>query len=147
MIGYLSRNMVNFSPCFSGTRWCVTLLVLLAALSMGRQSHAQTVDSAFVAVPDSVLPLLDRNARLDLLDYANAGMEAKVTNLMDGTTWLTEKTDSTVTLQLTPVSQWQLCLVPCSDGGVCYVVRQTFFLPEPYCREVRYDGQWHVSAD
>lgn len=58
------------------------------------------------------LPLLDRSARLDMLDYYEARMEARGTNTMGGTSVMTEKTDSTLTIRLTDLSTWHMEILP-----------------------------------
>ena len=70
------------------------------------------IDSLFLLCPTGELPLLAGSARLDLLDYHAAGMEAKATNRLGGETRLLEKTDSLITLQLTHVSRWTMRLTP-----------------------------------
>lgn len=139
--------MSDFGFSTSALRRCVLLSAVFLSVLCSPTVSAQSIDSVFVAVPERLLPLLDRNARLDLLDYADAGMEAKVTNRLNGTTQLTGKSDTLVTLRLTPASQWSLRLVTDADGAVTYVVRQTYFLPEAYCREVRYDADWHALPE
>ena len=71
----------------------------LLLLSVAWASAQADINAVFVSMPDSLLPLLTRNDRLDLLDYHKAGMEARVTNLMGGTTTLLERNDTTICLQ------------------------------------------------
>ena len=77
------------------------LFSFLLLLSVAWASAQTDINAVFVSMPDSLLPLLTRNDRLDLLDYHKAGMEARVTNLMGGTTTLLERNDTTICLQLT----------------------------------------------
>ena len=105
-------------------------------------ASAQTdINAVFVSMPDSLLPLLTRNDRLDLLDYHKAGMEARVTNLMGGTTTLLERNDTTICLQLTAVSRWRITIVTDTFGAVRYRITKTFFLPEEWQREEWYDPE------
>ena len=71
-------------------RLLFSFLLLLSAAWASAQTN---INAVFVYVPDSLLPLLTRNDRLDLLDYHKAGMEARVTILMGGTTTLLERND------------------------------------------------------
>lgn len=70
------------------------------------------IDSLFLLCPLTELPLLDRGARMDMLDYYEARMEARGTNRMGGISVLTEKTDSILTLRLTDISTWQMEILP-----------------------------------
>ncbi len=84
-------------------------LIFVALLSLlGMRTWAENMDSLFVRVPQSVLPLLDRNARLDMTDLYNYKMQAKATNMMDGTSLLLKKSDDYLHLRLTEVSTWTL---------------------------------------
>lgn len=119
-------------------RLLFSFLLLLSAASAGAQTN---INAVFVSLPDSLLPLLTRNDRLDLLDYHEAGMEARVTNSLGGTTTLLERNDTTICLQLTVVSRWRLTAVTDSLGTVRYRITKTFFLPEEWQSEEWYDPE------
>ena len=70
------------------------------------------IDSLFLLCPMADLPLLDKSARLDMLDYYEAQMEARGTNILGGTSVLTEKTNSTLTIRMTDVSTWHMEILP-----------------------------------
>ena len=117
------------------------LFSFLLLLSAAWASAQTDINAVFVSMPDSLLPLLTRNDRLDLLDYHKAGMEARVTNLMGGTTTLLERNDTTICLQLTAVSRWRITIVTDTFGAVRYRITKTFFLPEEWQREEWYDPE------
>ena len=117
------------------------LFSFLLLLSAAWASAQTDINNVFVYMPDSLLPLLTRNDRLDLLDYHKAGMEARVTNLMGGTTTLLERNDTTICLQLTAVSRWRITTVTDTFGAVRYRITKTFFLPEEWQREEWYDPE------
>lgn len=91
-------------------RLLLSLLLLPCALPPA--ARAQTVDRFFAAAPTEVLPLLDRTARLDLLDLYNSRLPAKAENVLGGQTEMTRKTDSFIELKLTASSSWQLKVLP-----------------------------------
>lgn len=73
--------------------------------------HAlQTLSLAtlFVAAPIELFPLLDRNARLDLVDYYEAGQTARVENRLGGTTEMTALSDTLLALRMTEVTTVEL---------------------------------------
>ena len=117
------------------------LFSFLLLLSVAWASAQADINAVFVSMPDSLLPLLTRNDRLDLLDYHKAGMEARVINLMGGTTTLLERNDTTICLQLTAVSRWRITIVTDTFGAVRYRITKTFFLPEECQREEWYDPE------
>ncbi len=83
---------------------------------------ALSIDSLFAEVPRSVLPLLDRTARLDLIDLYNGGLEARAENTLGGQAILSHKSSSSILLQLTAVSKWQLKCLPQGITGDSIVV-------------------------
>lgn len=117
------------------------LFFFLLLLSVAWASAQTDINAVFVSMPDSLLPLLTRNDRLDLLDYHKAGMEARVTNLMGGTTTLLERNDTTICLQLTAVSRWRITTVTDTLGAVRYRITKTFFLPDEWQLEEWYDPE------
>ena len=109
-----------------------------------RSVAPENIDSVFTNLPSELMPLLARNDRLDLLDYHKAGMEARVTNLLGGTTTLVERNDTTLSLQLTSVSCWRLTLVPDARGAVRFRITKTFSLPDEWQREDWYDADYQL---
>ena len=60
-------------------------LVLISLLSFCMSAvHAIDVRDMFVAMPDSVLPLLSGINRLDMLDFRDSGMKSVVRNRLEG---------------------------------------------------------------
>lgn len=66
------------------------LLTILMFLSSGL-AYAQSMDTMLVRVPQSELPLLERNPRLDMLDLYNSQMEAKGENIFGGYSYLLKR--------------------------------------------------------
>ena len=56
------------------------LLFMAVSMCQARGSMRQW----FVAMPDSVMPLLTKNNRLDFIDFVDSGMDAVVTNRLEG---------------------------------------------------------------
>ena len=83
-----------------------------------------------VSMPDSVMPLLSKNNRLDFIDFIDGGMEAVVTNRLDGKSRMTMLSEdfasieytrsSVVTMKLLPLTDTTdvLCMVTTMQGGV-----------------------------
>lgn len=101
------------------------------------------IDSLFLLCPMSELPLLDQNARLDMLDYYAAKMEAKGNNVLDGCSILEEKTDSLLKIQLTEVSKWEMQLMP--NGEIC--CKHTIQIPDaaPLTSLHFYSREWSLK--
>lgn len=86
--------------------------LLVLALCAALYARAFSVADCFKAVPQSVFPLLDRTARLDLVDLFEGGLEAKRQNVYGEQAVLRELTGTYLRLDCTEVSSWQLRLLP-----------------------------------
>ena len=71
----------------------------------------------FIAAPLAIVPMLDRSARMDMIDLFEAGLPACVENRYGGTSRMTTLTDSVLTIELTAVSTLKLTLQ--SDSSFC----------------------------
>lgn len=69
-----------------------------------------TLASLFIAAPLSVMPLLDKNARMDMVDLYEANMTAQAGNRYGGISELTMLSDTLVALQLTECSTMEIRL-------------------------------------
>lgn len=99
-----------------------------------------TLSALFVAAPLHVLPLLETNARLDLIDLYEAQMTAEITNRYGGKTQMRALSDTLIALQLTPVSSMELRLLPDSTIEVRHAVQT----PEITNTKIdSYDTSWH----
>lgn len=68
-----------------------------------------------VSMPDSVLPLLTKNNRLDFIDFWDCGMDAVVTNRLEGKSRLDTLTDSFLSLGYTASTDVMMRLLPIGD--------------------------------
>lgn len=86
------------------------------------------MSEVFSQMPDSLLPYLTKNNKLDMVDFVNANMKAEITNKLDGlstmvsldSTYLKIQMNQAVTLEmkllqsaelLPDSSQWVVCLL------------------------------------
>jgi len=63
--------------------------LLLAATSLTAAADTLTVAKLFRAMPDSIIPYLSRNNRLDFIDFMESKMKAEVTNSFGGKSQMT----------------------------------------------------------
>lgn len=68
----------------------------------------------FSQMPDSLLPYLSHNNKLDLIDFVESGMESQVTNSFDEKTRLLKLTPDYLLLQASDMSTVQLKLLRAS---------------------------------
>lgn len=65
----------------------------------------------FKAMPDSLLPYLTTNNRLDMLDFMEAKMKAEVTNLLDGKSEMTALTHDSLSIRMNGVLRIDMKIV------------------------------------
>lgn len=107
---------------------------------------AQDLRTLFMDAPDEVFPLLTKNMRADLVDFADAGMSAKVTNNLDGVSVLEKLGDDYLLLATTASSTMQLKLLPVQDGAIVCVVKTV--KAEATDSRIRfYDLEWNRLDD
>ena len=88
-----------------------------------------TVRDIFAAAPDSIFPLMTQNNRLDCLDFKENNMQARVRNLLDTYTEMTDLTPFYLRIQMTERSTAQLRLLSASDSIFCLI--NTYWGPNP----------------
>ena len=69
--------------------------ILLGGMPVGSAAQ-QTISEVFREMPDSLLPTLSKNNRLDMLDFMASGMKAEVTNRLGGRSEMTALTDDSM---------------------------------------------------
>ena len=76
------------------------MIALLSVCSLTALAEDFSLRKLLVEMPDSVIPYLTRNNRLDFIDFIDSGMTAKVTNSLGGSTTASVLTDDTVCIRL-----------------------------------------------
>lgn len=73
-------------------------LLLLSSCNVAASNA--TMKAVFSEMPDSLIPYISRNNRLDMVDFIESNMKAEVTNTLNGKTELLAITDNYLKLQL-----------------------------------------------
>ena len=90
-------------------RWILTALVAAMigqASAQDSESRASTsspatkISEVFKQMPDSLMPYLTQNNRLDFIDFMESNMKADVTNDLGGTSQMTALTDDSISIRL-----------------------------------------------
>ena len=73
------------------------------------------MSSLFKEMPDSLMPYLSRNNRLDMVDFMEANMKAEVTNLLEGKSCMTALTSDSLSIRMNDVLQVEIRLFPSDE--------------------------------
>ncbi|MBQ5626545.1 MAG: DUF3256 family protein [Bacteroidaceae bacterium] len=116
------------------------IILLCGAVS---QMRSQEMSTIFLEAPDSVLPLLSKSYRADMVDYVDAGMTARVTNSLDGSSTLEELAADYMRLAVTASSTMQLKLLPLQGDTVICMVKSVN-AEAADSRIYFYDKEWNL---
>jgi hypothetical protein len=95
-----------------------------------------TLRYVFRQMPDSLMPTLTQNNRLDFLDFLDAGMKAEVKNRLGGTSVMMTLTADSLSLQVSPALRVDMLLLPLAEPidsmNQVVVVGETFLADSVY---------------
>lgn len=106
---------------------------------------AWTISDAFATVDEDIIPLLDRNARLDMIDYFNSGMDRPSANALSGHSSITRMDDMSMRISLTDASSYQLAALPAGADTLVAVIA-TVLTPAPDSRMAVYTRSWDKDS-
>ncbi len=106
--------------------------------------RAQTMKEVFLAMPDSVLPLLDKDNRADCVDFLASKMQAKVRNAFDEFSYMDTLTTDYAFLRLTPQSTVSLKLLPVNDSTRIVCMVRTFRSDAADSQVAFYTSDWKL---
>lgn len=118
------------------------LIAVLALLAAVMPAAAQiTATQAFTTAPRKVLPLLNENTRLDMIDYFNSNMTNTSENTYGGRSRITSLSPEQITASLTDASTCQVAVLPDGkDGLIAFIT--TVASPAPDSRMSVYSSDW-----
>lgn len=118
--------------------------LFLLLLMAGTVAQARTpMRQWLVAMPDSVMPLLTKNNRLDFIDFLDSKMEAVVTNRLDGKSQMNVLTDDYLHISYTRTCDVAMKLLPVADTVEVLCVVTTVKAAVDDSRVAFFDEAWH----
>jgi hypothetical protein len=134
---------------------------MLVGVSLGLKAQADSTEvlniparDVFISMPDSLLPTLNRNNRLDLVDYIESGLKAEVKNRFEGQTELLYLTSDSLLLQVSKGLTVEMLLLPLEETVidnckkvVCMVERFGTSSDSQECRVSLYSLKWRQVDD
>ena len=120
------------------------IITLLLALFCGiGQADNRNIGTWFVAMPDSLLPLLSVNDRKDLLDLHDAGRQSGISAHWGDNVAIESIDNDQLTLKLNPSSVLQIATLRTADTIRVIAVIHTVKLPAADSRICFYDTNWN----
>ena len=84
---------------------------LLITATLSSMADTLTIKELFKEMPDSIIPYLSKNNRLDFIDFMESKMKAEVTNEMGGKSLMTELTDDSISICLNEACRLDMLLL------------------------------------
>lgn len=116
----------------------IFILFVLSTLNF----QAQDLKSLFIALPDSLSPLLTKVNREDFGDFLASNMKAEVRNRFGRTSEMKILTDNYLLLQSSSASTVEMKLLPLNDSTQIICVVQTYMAPAADSKISFYDTSW-----
>ena len=91
-------------------------VILIITVLNSSTVKAQTAKSLFLALPDSICPLLTAVNRADCIDFMESKMKAQVVNRLEGNSEMKELSNDYIRVQLTDENIWQMKLLSVNDS-------------------------------
>lgn len=102
------------------------------------QRAISTIERLFVAAPLSILPLLSKTSRMDLLDLYKAQQDAIVSNRWGGESRLLYMSKDSIALATSATNSWHLKISPDSSLRVTYLST----LPDTLSQTQHFTKSW-----
>ena len=93
----------------------ILLLSFLLVTTLSAMADTLTIRQLFIEMPDTVIPYLSRNSRLDFLDFVDSKMTAEVTNEFGGKSVMTALGDDSLTIRLNNACTVDLLLLQTTE--------------------------------
>jgi hypothetical protein len=119
------------------------LALVLATILTQASAQSTTLRDVFEQMPDSLMPYLSKNNRLDFIDFIDSGMQAEVKNQLGGTSQMLSLGQDSLTIRMNPSLLTHMLLM---DSTV--VMIETFTVDSIYgqSRVHYYNLQWQPIA-
>ena len=123
----------------------ITLLVLIFFMFMPSVYAGKVViKDVFKQTPDSILPYLTKNNKLDFIDFCESNMKAEVKNSYDETCVMTDLTDDFLHLGIGNEVNVDMKILPVSDSTFVVCMIKTYAGPEKESEIRFYDDGWKL---
>lgn len=103
---------------------------------------AKSMKDLWLTMPDSIIPYLSANERLQFIDYNNLHVQATVTNKLHGKCRMDTLTSNYVHVSLTPSSSMEMRLLPYANNDSILCVVKTYGEESKESQVYFYDQDW-----
>ena len=102
-------------------------VILIATLTNQASAQEMKMRDVFKQMPDSLMPYLTTNNRLDFIDFLDSGMKAEVANMTGGVSEMTALTDDSLSIRMSEALRVDMLLLDL-DEPVDSIHQVVFFV-------------------
>lgn len=121
-------------------RLILSLIILCAGVLSSVAQFSTT--QAFASAPTKAFPLLEKNTRLDMIDYFNSGSSTASTNMLGGSSRITAITPMDMRIAMTESTTYQIAILETSSDSIIALI-ETIAMPALDSRISFYDRNWN----
>ena len=122
----------------NGRKIFFVLLVFVVAFA----AQAKSLRELWVSMPDSLVPVLSQNMRVEFVELQDMKVKAEVTTLLGDTSVLDTLTNDFMQVRLNRVCTLQMKVLPQTDGDSIICMVRTLAAPEKESEVMFFDQQW-----
>lgn len=130
------QDFCNFVVCMKHF-----FLIVTATLCVWT-AKAQDMERIFAEMPDSIVPVMTKNNRLDCIDFYKSKMKSNVENIYGGKSELLALGNDYLFIRPTQKSAVAMKRLATSSGDTIIVVVSTYLSPAKESDVVFYSGKW-----
>lgn len=124
------------------------IFLLLISIVVGFVSvSAQTMKDVFLAMPDSVMPLLSKDNRADFIDFLASKMQARVRNAYNEYSYMDTLTTDYTRIRLAPSGEVTMKLLPLTDSTKIVCLVHTYHADASESTISFYNTKWKLLND
>lgn len=120
------------------------IIALFCLLLVGYGIDAKTMKDLLVSMPDSIVPLLNKNLRTELVELHEMKVKAEVNNLLGETSVMDTITRNFFQIRLDAACSFQVKMLPAAEGDSLLCMVRTFSAPEKDSEVMLFDQQWRT---
>lgn len=129
-------------------RILIFVLLVCSHLSLQAQGDSLNIREVFKQMPDSLLPYLTQNNRLDMMDFMDAKMKAAVDNLLGGESEMLFLSDDSLCIKMNESMNMELKLLR-DEIEPIILMKRTYKISERQ-KEIligRYSSSWRSISE
>ena len=123
------------------------LLFIALVTFFANISQAKDIREIWLSMPDSVITYLNKNKRIEMVDYIDMKVRADVKNALEGTSLMDTLTHDFLQVTLNEACTLQMRTLPSEDGDTLFCLVKSFKGPQTESEISIFNQDWQKNKD